>query len=79
MKEALKKDMCTFVDRLQHHYDKVENTIVEKGNDEAVINVLQEADALIKEYTKASEYCRKLIAKAKPKAKAKAKAARAKQ
>ena len=77
MKEALKKDMNVFVERLQQHYDKVENTIVEKANDEALKNVMQEADSIIKEYTKASDYCRKLIAKAKPKAKAKA--ARAKQ
>ena len=41
--------------------------------------MLQETDALVKEYAKASEYCRKLIAQAKPKAKAKAKTARAKQ
>ena len=79
MKEALKKDMCVFADRLQNQYDMVENAIVNKGNDEALSNVLKEADALTKEYAKASEYCRKLIAKSKPKAKAKARAARAKQ
>ena len=79
IKEALKKDMGAFVDRLQKQYDTVENTIINKGNDEALSNVLQETDALVKEYAKASEYCRKLIAQAKPKAKAKAKTARAKQ
>ena len=79
MKEALKKDMCVFADRLQNQSDMVENAIVNKGNDEALSNVLKEADALIKEYAKASDYCQKLVAKSKPKAKAKAKAARAKQ
>jgi len=79
IKEALKKDMDGFVDRLQKQYDRMENTIVQKGNDEALSNVLQETDILVKEYAKASEYCRKLIAQAKTKGKAKAKSARAKQ
>lgn len=79
IKEALKKDMDGFVDRLQKQYDRMENTIVQKGNDEALSNVLQETDILVKEYAKASEYCRKPIAQAKTKGKAKAKSARAKQ
>jgi hypothetical protein len=74
MKEALKKDMALFVDRLQEQYDKIENAIVSNGNQEMLAGVLKEADALIEEYGSSSELCRKLKPKAQPKPKGQPKA-----
>jgi hypothetical protein len=74
VKEALKQQMTSFIDKLQCQYDKVENAVVAKVGEDNLQKTLAEAEAVIQAYAKASDYCRKMQPKAKAKAKAKSKA-----